>query len=538
MIDRGQIYKLFEQGRYEDVLTFFSKNLPQIPDDYNLKALSLYNIGLVQEAVEILRYGLTAFPQNKDLLFNMIEILYTAREYEEVKKYLERAIEIEPENYVYYDIFATILFSENKNYRALQYAQKALKYAPTSVYDELIDKYSRLERTLSIRHENIPNAKRIKRMLLIGLPHNYLDSFKYFLEDDWEIYVIKAQNWTAFGQDYEFMENIGARIISRLEVATFLESMGSKIDLIIRIGNFYAGNDLYHSYGDVDIDQMDTFFKISAILKKRNQKTKAILAFSGGSFFFEQRWNDWLRSRIGVCDYILFETRNLRDYFISKVDKDNSLDRSKLRVIRVSLPDSRDLFIDFHEHYTKRIVAMGKSLKSYTPISNIFVDEIGEDMKVGKGKSCDGIDECRSRFLARYGKYAFGLGYFYDFYDRKQTFGELLASGNLDSVLSNTLFNPYPLIYGFINIPIELITYLQFGIVPVIPNDENDFHRELIDNGMAIGVSKDTLFFDPNTYSDKTITEMRKNIGKHATIFTFDAFYNFVEALTEGRDVR
>ncbi|HQI10223.1 MAG TPA: hypothetical protein PK608_07715, partial [Fervidobacterium sp.] len=310
MIDRGQIYELFEQGRYEDVLTFFSKNLPQIPDDYNLKALSLYNIGLAQEAVEILRYGLTAFPQNKDLLFNMIEILYTAREYEEVKKYLERAIEIEPENYVYYDIFATILFSENKNYRALQYAQKALKYAPTSVYDELIDKYSRLERTLSIRHENIPNAKRIKRMLLIGLPHNYLDSFKYFLEDDWEIYVIKAQNWTAFGQDYEFMENIGARIISRLEVATFLESMGSKIDLIIRIGNFYAGNDLYHSYGDVDIDQMDTFFKISAILKKRNQKAKAILAFSGDSFFFEQRWNDWLRSRIGVCDYILFETRN------------------------------------------------------------------------------------------------------------------------------------------------------------------------------------------------------------------------------------
>ena len=87
MIDRGQIYKLFEQGRYEDVLTFFSKNLPQIPDDYNLKALSLYNIGLVQEAVEILRYGLTAFPQNKDLLFNMIEILYTAREYEEVKNF-------------------------------------------------------------------------------------------------------------------------------------------------------------------------------------------------------------------------------------------------------------------------------------------------------------------------------------------------------------------------------------------------------------------------------------------------------------------
>ncbi|HPC25763.1 MAG TPA: hypothetical protein PLQ59_09635, partial [Fervidobacterium sp.] len=109
---------------------------------------------------------------------------------------------------------------------------------------------------------------------------------------------------------------------------------------------------------------------------------------------------------------------------------------------------------------------------------------------------------------------------------------------NLDSVLSNTLFNPYPLIYGFINIPIELITYLQFGIVPVIPNDENDFHRELIDNGMAIGVSKDTLFFDPNTYSDKAITEMRKNIGRHAPIFTFDAFYNFVEALTEGRDVR
>jgi len=77
MIDRGQIYKLFEQGKYEDVLAFFSKNLPQIPDDYNLEALSLYNVGLVQEAVEMLKYGLAAFPENKDLLFNMIEILYT-----------------------------------------------------------------------------------------------------------------------------------------------------------------------------------------------------------------------------------------------------------------------------------------------------------------------------------------------------------------------------------------------------------------------------------------------------------------------------
>lgn len=53
----------------------------------------------------------------------------------------------------------------------------------------------------------------------------------------------------------------------------------------------------------------------------------------------------------------------------------------------------------------------------------------------------------------------------------------------------------------------------------MIPSDENDFHRELIDNGIAaIGVSKDTLLVRPNTYSDKAITEMRKNIGRHAPI--------------------
>ncbi len=538
MVNRNLVYSLFEQGKYNEVIAFFSTNLPQTPDDYNLEALSFYKLGLVKEAVNVLKHGLTFSPHNKDLLFNIIEILYTVKDYEETKRYLEEAMKVEPENYVYYDIFATILFSENKNYRALLFAQKALKYAPVEIHEQLVDKYSRLERALSIRHENIPNSKRTRSVLLIGLPHDYLDSFKYFLENDWDLYVVKGLNWTAFQEDYELMENIGARIVSRIEIAKFLEDMGSKIDTVIRIGHFYDGNDLYHSRGDVDIDQIDTFFKIAGILKRKNQRTKAILAFSGDSFFFDQRWNDWLRSRIGICDYILFETGNLRDYFMNKVVRNDNLDKSKFKILRISVPHSEDVFIGFHTSYTKRIVAIDKSLKSYTPISNVFVDEINEDMIVRKGRNSEKVDDCRRLFLNRYGNHAFGLSYFYDFYSRRQTFSELLSTDHADSVLSNTLFSPYPLIYGYINIPTELITYLQFGIVPVIPNDENDFHRELVDNGMAIGIDKDTLFFDPNTYPDKLITEMRRNIREHTSIFTFDAFYNFVEALVEGRDVR
>lgn len=59
MVNRNLVYSLFEQGKYNEVIAFFSTNLPQTPDDYNLEALSFYKLGLVKEAVNVLKHGLT-----------------------------------------------------------------------------------------------------------------------------------------------------------------------------------------------------------------------------------------------------------------------------------------------------------------------------------------------------------------------------------------------------------------------------------------------------------------------------------------------
>ena len=537
-MDISDLYRLFEEGKYKEVIKFFSSSFPGTPEEYNLEALSFYNLGFVKESVIVLENGLIAFPRNKDLLFNLIEILYASKRYEEAQKYLREAIEIEPQNYVYYDIMATILFLESKNEKALHFAQKALKFAPSEVHDQLVDKYSQLEGTLSIRHENSVNAKKSKRMILVGSACNYPDSFRKFMEDGWELYVVRTQTWRAFQPNYELLENIGAKMIDREGIGGFLESMASKIDVVLRTGYFYGGNDLHRLNRICDVDQIDTFFKISSKVKGKNAKALSILAFDGDSFFSDVYWNDWLGKRIDVCNYILFDTKNLKDYFTNRISKVTSIDENKLKVLRVEMPLFEDVMIEPFEKYTKKVLTMGRSINSYLPVSNLFIEEMKEQISIGRGKSYREIQDGRSEFLLKYGDRAFGLGYFYDFYDRHKGFKELLKDGDDDNTPSNGIFYVHPSIYGYTNVPGKVITYLQFGIVPVIPNDENDFHRELIDNGMAIGVSKDTLFFDPNTYSDKTITEMRKNIGKHATIFTFDAFYNFVEALTEGRDVR
>jgi len=52
---------------------------------------------------------------------------------------------------------------------------------------------------------------------------------------------------------------------------------------------------------------------------------------------------------------------------------------------------------------------------------------------------------------------------------------------------------------------------------------------------MAIRMTKDKLFFDPYAYSDRQITEMRRNIQGYTDVFTFDPFYDFAESIVIGK---
>lgn len=531
-MDKKELQILFNQGKHEKIYEFFRNNLPESPDEYNLKALSCFYMGYTNEAISTLKNGLIAFPKNKDLLFNLVEILYNNKEFEEALKYALKAIEVEQENYVYYDIIANIYFLKDDLQNAYLYAEKAKNYAPPHVVEQLVFNYSQFERNQLFDNRI---AKTTNKMVLVGSACNYPDSFKKFIENNWEVYVIKTKTWRAFEINYKLLKSIGAKIVETHEIEDFLKDKGSQIDFLIRTGYFYGGNDLHRSHRLCDIEQIDTFFKMTNKIKKENKDAIAMLAFDGDSFFSEEIWNDWLRKRIEICDYILFDTENLKDYFLNKVSKD--FDQKKLKVLRVEMPCTRDIKINFHDNYKKRILTMGRVINSYTPISNLFIDELKEQISIGRGSNYEEIEAGRKKFLRDYGNYAFGLGYFYDFYQRNESFQEILVKEKDDMIKSNALFYVHPSVYGLTNVPRKIITYLQFGIIPVIPDDENDFHRELIENQMTIGLDRNVLFFDPYSYSDELITNIRKNIMLNSHIFSFDNFYHFVNSLIKEREI-
>jgi len=141
-LDKDRLFEFFKKGMYKEIVEFFHEHVPEDQEEYILDALSYYNLGLVNDAVRTLKVGLISFPGDKDLLFNIVEILYNANMFDEAEKYAVQAINVEPDNYVYYDILATIYFSRNDKENGLRILKNALKYAPDNLVPQLIDKYS------------------------------------------------------------------------------------------------------------------------------------------------------------------------------------------------------------------------------------------------------------------------------------------------------------------------------------------------------------------------------------------------------------
>lgn len=524
------IRKLFDKGMYTEILRIFEENAPEIPEEYTLKALSLYKLGQLEEAIKILKDGFSKFPRDKDIIFNLVELLYINQDFQETKKYIQHGINLEQDNYAYYDILASINLLEGENDYAKENAEKAIKFAPVDIIDELKEKYHDvLSRGSS--NEVLIKKRKSKNIILVGSACNYGYSFKKFVDDGWNLFVIRTQTWKSFAPNYNVFKSIGAVVIDKSEVREFLKEQAGNIDVVVRTGFFYGGNDLHRFPRVCDIDQIDTFYKVSDIIKKKNPDSVSLMAFDGDSFFSNEEWNKWLAKRLDICDYLLFDTRRLKDYFSYKVGKFLGISNDRLLVLRVEMPPSEDINIQYFSEYKKRILTMGRFIKTFLPISITHLTDMEQRISIGIGQTYREIKEGQSTFAKLYGDVAFGLGYFYDFYNRNHSFEDMIDGENSDMLKSNSMGYTYPSIYGYTNVPGKVITFLQFGIIPVIPSDGNDFHEELVQNGLAVGLKQNDLFFDPNLYPDKFISEMRRNILENADLFTFDKFYSFINSI-------
>lgn len=526
--------KFFNEKNYNEIIQYFSKNKPKTKEEFILLSISYYNLSKLQQALDTLLEAKKQYPNDKEVIFNIIEILYQMGDLNNAVAYIKEGINIEPNNYTYYDILTDYYYINEDFKKAFQMAMTALTFAPIMLKNELINKYFsyfNIQEKLIDEHTKkydynvfIKNKEKNLNILMIGSGCHYADSIKYLQELGWNIFVLKTDTWKAFYPNYALLKSMGATIIEKDEIDNFIKINGKNIDVIFRTGYFYGGNELYRNLGTSDIEQLNLFKYIATKIKGINYKAIAILAFDGDTFLTDSFWINWFMKRIKICDYIFTDTENLKEYIV----KNTKFDKNKILKFRVEFPNKKDVCIRIKDCYINKVIQIGRYLGDYIPVAPAFIETLNQSLQIGRGDNIKTMTEDRIYFAKKYSDYAFGLGHFYDFYNRNTSFDNCIKSQNFDLIKSSSSEYRYPSIYGFTNIAGKITTYLHFGIIPVIPNDDNDFHRELIDNKLAIGIEKDQYFFDPYDYSNNDIKMIRENILNNLDIFTSDAAYEFI----------
>lgn len=517
------IQKLLDEGNYSAVIEYYRKNPPETSQDFLRFGIALFYGGFKGESVRIFEAGLKKFPDNVDLLINVAEGFYHLNQLEKAFEYAKKLLELNIEDPYIYDIVASYYESIGQERLSEAFARKA--------YELLREKDSSESEALRDKFHIVPGVKKKKKMLVIGSCANYGDSLVRFVEDDWELYVLKTPTWKAFASNYEVFAEIGAKFVKEEDIDDFIKHELAHMDLIFRTGFFYGGDDTHRIMRFYDIRHFNQIYKISRWVKEKRLKAKIVLAFDGDTFVHDSFWSNWLSKRLIFVDYILFDTENLRRYFLKHVSLSPL---TKTDVMLVEVPLKRELLIKIYDSYRKCVLTMGRSIPSYIPIVPNEVKEMDAPLALGGGGGYIKRLNDRRTFSIKYGDIAFGLGYFHDFYLSNLSFDEILEKSYEHLTTPMRFSNYLPMIYAYTDVPGEIISYLQFGIIPILPRNGNDFYEKLFQKGMAIAIEKDVEYFDPSSISNEQISEIRRNILENSDIFTFDKFFNFVNEILGG----
>ena len=89
-----------ELGNYERSSSYYSKLILQKPKpEYSLVLSSLYeSMGNEDNAVKVLKSGSDAFPDNRDLVYKLINLLANRNDYVEIAKFVERGLKLDEFN--------------------------------------------------------------------------------------------------------------------------------------------------------------------------------------------------------------------------------------------------------------------------------------------------------------------------------------------------------------------------------------------------------------------------------------------------------
>ncbi len=387
-----------------------------------------------------------------------------------------------------------------------------------------------------------------RKLIWIGAGCWFADSLLWFKEHHVDVTVVRVKKdvrW--FKTNYAFFSAFGFRIINN-DTDDIQELCRTLDENTLVVGGGYFGGDVptLSLIRGLSLEELDVLYQISKYNHDNACGAKTLRYFNGDTGFGSQAMMSLFNQKIQYVDTLMFDNDLLRDFVMHNSQEA----RSKVSLVEHMETPMKQYVL----HNTKPIehcmISMGRCFSQFNFIANNslnlpirfypprsrgkrrFIDRLlcrkvrpSSFWVAGRLENIDRLYAERKEFAKWEGSCAFGLSHMYDiFYNSVERFrsnrdyywspvGQLSANGAACAT------EQY---YAFSNTPSKDVTYMMFGIIPLISHTEHSYYKTLVDKKMAILIKKKEDLKNVLSLSDKEIQEYRDNIYTNRDLFTFD----------------
>lgn len=497
---------LITQGKYMEVKELFEKDY--VPTEYYhflALAISLANLGMKVEALEYGKKAADLNPKDPEALLNLAELYYMNDQLLQASDTALKALDKAGNDPFMFDILATFYAMMGEVRLKERFAELALE----SVLDD------NLKKDISKKHGVREMRRRV--VLIFGELLNG-EVFYDLVEKGFD--VIVADQYPKDNAELRFIRSLGVKIVP------FDETMKINTDDLVAIicfGNIPSGNHRKpHSVARI-MKYFHEFEKAIQFFKNKNPRLSAIFAFNCLETVLEDvQMNELFYKKICSADYMVFPTRTFWEYFKSKFP---SQDQARSRVMLVDTFSSKFVTRNFSENPSKMVLYF-PYLSSSEPIPQPKLRKVNLEIEKLRCHSLSARSALLNQFHDFAQNIAFGLGPFFRFNLGSDT-------SRIEKAMTYKFQDNTTEIYCRTNVFQEILLYLTAGIIPIVLDNGNDFHRELYKRGMAFLLNENFEYFEPDAIGDNIILKMKRNIMTNTELYTTEKFLSFLEEVIQ-----
>ncbi|MGB9975630.1 glycosyltransferase [Thermovenabulum sp.] len=233
------LQELFDSGKFEEIINYFSNNELQSENDYLTLALSYYNLNKKNKAIGTLNNMLKRYPNNPDALFNLTIIYYQMKNWNKVKEFGERYFNLDQTSWEINDILSDLYVFEGNFEKALRHMELALKNVPDNLLNELKNKFYLLKEKI----QTTTKKTKLAFICAAGLD-NFINDIIEGLSDDYWVRKFTVKT------DKEIYEAIDLADIIWFEWANEVAIIGTNYSgiigkkVIVRLHSYEVLSDL------------------------------------------------------------------------------------------------------------------------------------------------------------------------------------------------------------------------------------------------------------------------------------------------------